>query len=73
MIKKISSIVFIFLTIFLIGSVSAAEMENETIITENNPIEDVNIISDDVDMFYKDGTRFNIEIQDKNKIPINNA
>ena len=73
MIKKRSSIVFIFLTIFLIGSVSAAEMENETIITENNPIEDVNIISDDVDMFYKDGTRFNIEIQDKNKIPINNA
>ena len=73
MIKKISSIVFIFLTIFLIGSVSAAEMENETITTENNPIEDINIISEDVDMFYKDGTRFYVELQDKNNKPIENA
>ena len=73
MIKKISTIVFIFLTIFLISSASAAEIENETMTTKDNPINEVNIISNDVDMFYKDGTRFNVEIQDKNKNPINNA
>ena len=73
MIKKICIILFIFLTIFLISSASAAEIENETITTQNNPIEDVNIITNDVDMFYKDGTRFNVEIQDKNQKPINNA
>ena len=73
MIKKICIILFIFLTIFLISSASAAEIENETITTQNNPIEDVNIITNDVDMFYKDGTRFNVEIQDKNQNPINNA
>ncbi|MCR5027500.1 MAG: adhesin [Methanobrevibacter sp.] len=73
MIKKISMIVFIFLTIFFINTVSAAEIENGTILTEKNPVKEVNIISNDVDMFYKDGTRFSVEIQGKNEKPINNA
>lgn len=73
MIKKINIMVFIFLTIFFINTVSAAEIENGTILNENNPTNDVNIISNDVDMFYKDGTRFSVELQDNNKHPINNA
>ena len=72
MIRKISTLAFIFLTIFLIGSVSAAEIENETAITENTPLNDVDISTDDVEMFYKDGTRFSAEINDENENPMVN-
>ena len=72
MIKKISTIVFIFLTIFLISSVSATELENKTITTESNT-QDIQIESHDVEMYYKDGTRFNTQIHDENKNPLYNA
>ena len=69
MIKKTSIIVLIFLTIFLISTVSAAEMENETITTESTPHENIQIETHDVEMYYKDGTRFTADIRDENKIP----
>ena len=73
MIKKTSIIVLIFLTIFLISTVSAAEMENETITTESTPHENIQIETHDVEMYYKDGTRFTADIRDENKIPLENA
>ena len=55
MIKKTSMIVLFFLTIFLISSVSAAEIENETITTKSTPQESIHIETHDVEMYYKDG------------------
>lgn len=72
MIKKITSIAFIFLTIFLISSVSATEIENETIATQNYE-NDIHIESHDIEMYYKDGTRFETVLEDGNRNPINNA
>jgi hypothetical protein len=73
MIKKKYLIIFIFLCIFLISSVSAAEIENETTTIESTPQESVSIQTQDVDMYYKDGTRFIAEIRDADEIPIENA
>ena len=72
MIKKISIIVFIFLTIFLISSVSAADLENKTISTESNT-HNIQIESQDVEMYYKDGTRFKTQIYDENNYPLKNT
>ena len=73
MVRKISMIIFIFLTIFLINTVSATELENETIIAQETPHESISIEAQDVEMFYKDGTRFKAEIRDANENPINNT
>ena len=73
MIKKTSMIVLIFLTIFLISSVSAAEIENETIQTKNTPQENIQIETHDVEMYYKDGTRFTADIRDENENPLVNT
>ena len=73
MIKKTSIIVLIFLTIFLISSVSAAEIENETIQTKNTPQENIQIETHDVEMYYKDGTRFTADIRDENENPLVNT
>ena len=73
MVRKISMIIFIFLTIFLINTVSATELENETIIAQKTPHESISIEAQDVEMFYKDGTRFKAEIRDANENPINNT
>lgn len=73
MIKKINIIVFIFLTIFLINSVSAEEVGNETILSENNPQNSVNIETHDVEMYYRDGTRFTANIYDEHENPLNNT
>ena len=70
MIKKASMTVLIFLTVFLISSVSAAEMENETITTESTPHENIQLETHDVEMYYKDGTRFTADIRDKNENPL---
>lgn len=72
MIKKTSMIVLFFLTIFLISSVSAAEIENETITTESTPQENIQVETHDVEMYYKDGTRFIADIRDENKNPLEN-
>ena len=73
MVRKISIIIFIFLTVFLINTVSATELENETITTQDTPHKSINIETQDVEMFYKDGTRFRAEIRDANENPINNT
>ena len=73
MIKKINMIVLIFLTIFLISSVSATEFENETITTESAQSKDIHIETKDVEMYYKDGTRFIADIHDENMNPQNNT
>ena len=73
MIKKKYLIIFIFLSVFLISSVSAAELENETVTIESIPQESVSIQTHDVDMYYKDGTRFIAEIRDADESPIKNA
>ena len=73
MIRKINIITFIFLTIFLISSVSAAETENETNTIEQTELNNINIESNDIDMFFNDGTRFKVEIQDETHSPIDNA
>lgn len=65
-------IFFIFLTVFLINSVSAEELENKTILTENTP-QSINIETHDVEMYYKDGTRFTANIYDENENPLNNS
>lgn len=65
-------IFFIFLTVFLINSVSAEEVENKTILTENTP-QSINIETHDVEMYYKDGTRFTANIYDENENPLNNS
>lgn len=65
-------IFFIFLTVFLINSVSAEEVENKTILTENTP-QSINIETNDVEMYYKDGTRFTANIYDENENPLNNS
>ena len=69
MIKKIYLICFIFLTIFLIGTVSAAEIENKTLSSETSNIQ---INTQDVDMFYNDGTRFKANLSN-NQEAIKNA
>ena len=43
MIKKINIIVLIFLTIFLISSVSATELENKTITTESTQSKNIHV------------------------------
>ena len=73
MIRKIDIIVFIFLTLFLISSVSAAEIENETITTQSTPQESVNIETHDVEMYYKDGTRFASNSYDENGNPLSDT
>ncbi|MBR0058639.1 MAG: adhesin [Methanobrevibacter sp.] len=73
MIRKIDIIVFIFLTLFLISSVSAAEIENETITTQSTPQESVHIETHDVDMYYKDGTRFAANSYDENDNPLSDT
>ncbi|WP_407420866.1 adhesin [Methanobrevibacter sp.] len=73
MIRKIDIIVFIFLTLFLISSVSAAEIENETITTQSTPQESVHIETHDVDMYYKDGTRFAANSYDENENPLSDT
>ncbi|MBR0369658.1 MAG: adhesin [Methanobrevibacter sp.] len=73
MIRKIDIIVFIFLTLFLISSVSAAEIENETITTQSTPQENVHIETHDVDMYYKDGTRFAANSYDENDNPLSDT
>ena len=73
MIRKIDIIVFIFLTLFLISSVSAAEIENETITTQSTPQESVHIETHDVDIYYKDGTRFAANSYDENKNPLSDT
>ncbi|WP_407414476.1 adhesin [Methanobrevibacter sp.] len=73
MIRKISIIIFIFLTIFLIGAASATELENETIPLQSESQENIHIETQDVEMFYKDGTRFRAEIRDMNENPLNNT
>lgn len=74
MVRKISIIIiFIFLTVFLINTASATELENETITTQDTPQKNINIETQDVEMFYKDGTRFRAEIRDANENPINNT
>ena len=64
--------VLIFLTIFLISSVSATELENETITTKSTPQESIHIETQDVDMYYKDGTRFIAGVYDEKENPIDN-
>lgn len=71
MIKKTAILIFIFLTIFLISSVSASELENETIPEKDIPRDSIQIETTDVEMFYKDGTRFSALIHDEK--PISNA
>ncbi|SDA52722.1 hypothetical protein SAMN02910315_01132 [Methanobrevibacter millerae] len=71
MIKKTGILIFIFLTIFLTGSVSASELENETMMEKSITQDSVHIETSDVEMFYKDGTRFTAQIHDKK--PISNA
>ena len=73
MIRKIDIIVFIFLILFLIGSASAAEMENETITTKSTPQESIHIETHDVEMYYKDGTRFSAVSYDENETPLTNT
>ena len=73
MIRKISIIIFIFLTIFLIDTASATEIENETIPLQSETQENIHIETHDVEMFYKDGTRFRAEIRDMNKNPLNDT
>ena len=73
MIRKISILIFIFLTIFLINTASATELENETMTTQATPQESFHIEAQDVDMYYKDGTRFRAEIRDVNENPLNNT
>ena len=73
MIKKINMIVLIFLTIFLISTVSATELENKTLTTESSQSEYIHIETNDIEMYYKDGTRFAAEIHDENMAPLNNT
>ena len=73
MIKKINIIVLIFLTIFLISSVSATELENKTITTESTQSENIHIETHDVEMYYKDGTRFIANVHDEDMNPQNNT
>lgn len=73
MIRKISIIIFIFLTIFLIDTASATELENETIPLQSEIPENIHIETQDVEMFYKDGTRFRAEIRDMNENPLNHT
>ena len=73
MIRKIDILVFIFLTLFLISSVSATEIGNETIKTQSTPQESVHIETYDVDMYYKDGTRFSANSYDENENPLSNT
>ncbi|WP_407381457.1 carboxypeptidase-like regulatory domain-containing protein [Methanobrevibacter sp.] len=47
-------------------------MENETVITESNT-PDIHIESHDVEMYYKDGTRFATQVQDENNNPLSNV
>ena len=73
MIRKISIIIFIFLSIFLIDTASATELENETIPLQSETQENIHIETHDVEMFYKDGTRFKAEIRDMNENPLNDS
>ena len=73
MIRKINIIIFIFLTIFLINTASATELENETMTTQAISQESIHIEAQDVDMYYRDGTRFRAEIRDVNENPLNNT
>ena len=68
MIKKARIILFIFLILFLIGTVSANDVENETIMEKNSPQDNIEIETHDVDMFYSDGTRFTAQIYDEKPI-----
>ena len=78
MIRKINTIAFIFLFIFLISSVSATDIENETnTITSSNDEEILGktstiIHGSDIDMYYKDGTRFVATLNDNMHYPISN-
>ena len=51
MIKKINMIVLIFLTIFLISTVSATELENKTLTTESTQSEYIHIETNDIEDF----------------------
>ena len=73
MIKKINMIVLIFLTIFLISTVSATELENKTLTTESTQSEYIHIETNDIEMYYKDGTRFIANVHDEDMNPQNNT
>jgi len=72
MIRKIIIFCFILLGIFLTGFVSGAEMENETPTLEIET-QEINIDSHDIDMYYKDGTRFGVNITDESSKAVPNA
>ena len=97
--KKINTICFIFLFLFLIGAVSAANIDNETITSTQQPDpnqdlcklsienneeklgdggtaavkEKVTINAPNLNMYYKDGSKFTVTLKDKNKKPISKA
>ena len=98
MIRKINTICFIVLFLFLIGAVNAQDLENETakitgtqdegkieqslekteLISANNvattpPKEKVDLGTSNVNMYYKDGSKFTATLKDKDKKAIGNA
>ena len=100
--RKINTICFILLFLFLIGAVSAANSENETVTNIEQPEPDqdlckiseesekletektenlkasstktrVTIDAPELNMYYKDGSRFRVTLKDNDKNPISKA
>lgn len=64
MIGKLKIIAFVFLCLFLISTVSADELNNET--------EEFIIETNDIEMYYHDGSRFNAVVHDSENNPVSN-
>lgn len=79
--KKIYFMSLVFLFIFLIGSVSATEINNETLDVKNkidatkevlNENDNAKIECRNIEMYYKDGTKYSVKLIDSNNKPISN-